>query len=59
VTRKDYEAIASCIRGEREGWSQPEPRIAVSRIARHLAEIMAADNPRFDRKRFLAACGVA
>ena len=29
-----------------------------SKIARQLAESCAAQNPRFDRARFLAACGV-
>ena len=62
MTRKDYVAIAAALNaarphdfqreidlGRKEGWS----------AAVHLvAGTMAADNPRFDRARFLKACGV-
>jgi hypothetical protein len=57
MTRKDYEAIAATIKqhaaphnGQHLSWFKS--------LAVDVAEIMAADNPRFDRARFLKACGV-
>ena len=69
MTRKDYIAIARAIRSEREAWVEPNNnRIApevtqagaltCGYIAQRLSDVMAADNPRFDRAKFLAACGV-
>ena len=63
MTRKDYVAIAAAISDgalvncatQAEVQMQATVR---SKIARQLAEGMAADNPRFDRARFLKACGV-
>ena len=54
MTKKDYQAIADVIRAEvtRNG-----PIDSARRIAEGLAIILATDNPRFDRNRFLAACG--
>lgn len=62
MTRKDYELIARALidskplfdsyedRCERHGW----------RVACHsVCEALASDNSRFDRDRFLKACGVA
>jgi hypothetical protein len=48
MTRKDYVLIAKAIQ---ESADKVE-------IAHALAAILGADNPRFDRARFLAACGV-
>lgn len=30
----------------------------VKQIVRHIADVMQANNPRFDRERFLKACGI-
>ena len=61
MTRKDYEALAAALNGAHvslrahfpvaafQGW-----RVAVD----HVADTLAADNPRFDRARFLKGCGV-
>lgn len=53
MTRKDYELIASAIQFgiANEG----DMRI----VAYYLAGALLANNPRFDRKRFLAACGIS
>lgn len=53
MTRKDYVSISDAIKncetldaGHRED------------VACALARVMAADNPRFDRATFYAACGI-
>ena len=63
MTRKDYELIAAALAATnqhkatdddyREGWFA-----AASSVAHRLADSLASDNPRFDRARFLAACGI-
>ncbi len=63
MTRKDYVAIAKAISDgqfincptEADLFMNLSTRV---KIARQLAETMAQDNPRFDRERFLKACGV-
>lgn len=64
MTSKDYNALADVIcvahdasedlerLGERGLTRQCE------QIAQRIADVCAADNPRFDRDRFLIACGV-
>lgn len=52
MSKKDYQATARTLHGvkdvdHREAW-------AVVVIA--LADVLAADNPRFDRERFVEAC---
>ncbi len=75
MTRKDYIALAAEIRRfVGNAATMPAPtmvndsrdlacQIATGRAIRNMAQIiadaLAADNPRFDRVRFLAACGVA
>ncbi len=61
MTRKDYVAIARAISDQRNAY-QPnwDPNLfrALNDVSRELANILQADNARFDRARFLAACGV-
>jgi len=58
MTRKDYVRIARAINVAAH--SSPEPRsarrVGVNDCAELLAAELAADNERFDRERFLAAC---
>jgi hypothetical protein len=66
VTRKDYVLIASAV--ERVALDAREIMKglpigdvwdhAVIAVATELADALAADNPRFERERFLKACGV-
>jgi hypothetical protein len=68
MTKKHFNAIAAAIRTAREdacaGRSGYAPEhvdaamLATARIARDIAAVCADDNPRFDRVRFLAACGL-
>lgn len=70
LSRKTYQAVAGIVRKARE---IPAPKlegisgesawlngaeITSDDIAASLAEYFAVDNPRFDRERFLEACGV-
>jgi hypothetical protein len=57
VSRKDYQLIAGVIqdlytRALRDGTGDP---VTLERVAVALCSDLAADNPRFDRDRFLAA----
>jgi hypothetical protein len=57
MTRKDYELIARSIFVDRESLQEESQRQTADLIARGLAEQLEAMNPRFDRARFLSACG--
>lgn len=53
--RRHYQAIADVIAAsDRDLFSQSE----VLGMALRLADMLQADNPRFDRAKFLSACGV-
>jgi hypothetical protein len=56
MTRKDYQLIAEVFANFGKIIILEETIGAD--IARNLADALKADNPRFDRARFLAACGV-
>lgn len=61
MTKKDYVAIAQALR---DAYGEDHAAFPVSgeemrqEAAGRLCEAFAADNPRFDRARFLAACGI-
>ena len=56
MTRKDYELIARVFADFSEVCDLSETIGAD--IARQLATAFVFDNPRFDHKRFLSACGL-
>lgn len=58
MTKKHFEAVASAIRAEYEDTYGEPAEEAIRSIARKLADVFASENPRFDRARFLAACGI-
>jgi hypothetical protein len=62
MTRKDYELIAKVLKGARDYEEQNpinKPNFfIVEAVAKTLSEVLATENPRFDRARFLSACGV-
>lgn len=64
MTKKDYIAFAKILnarlaeaqaRGERSG--RAEAVTAMLKTINDVAELFQAENPRFDRTRFVAACG--
>jgi hypothetical protein len=57
MTRKDFELIARSIFVDRDTLTSDEKKTA-DIIASGLADQFQAMNPRFDRGRFLDACGV-
>lgn len=57
MTRKDYYALADAIATTRIDYEyNPDALSGVSYVTRKIADVLAADNPRFDRARFFAAC---
>ncbi len=67
MTRKDYELIAKAIAKLRSVYPDGEPtndhdkgfQHGTKQAAQYIASALASENPRFDRDRFLKACGVA
>jgi hypothetical protein len=57
MTRKDYELIAGVFAGIAEIIDINET--VGADIAQRLADALEEENPRFNRARFLSACGVA
>lgn len=61
MTRKDYVLIAEVIKTQIEmsiKFEEEESLAGAKNIAYDLALRLSNDNPRFDRDRFLVACGV-
>lgn len=57
MSRKDYVAFARIIKTNLEISHSPLERVTVKGVATDMADLFAADNPRFDRQKFLTACG--
>ena len=57
MTRKDYVMIAEVINRNTASLTE-SALIDFARMAEDLATELQNDNPRFDRDRFLDACGV-
>jgi hypothetical protein len=59
VTRKDYVLIADTLANLMSDFNNcGDDSVSLSLVAEELADTLAKDNPRFDRDRFLTACGV-
>ena len=62
MTRKDYVLIAKSIKGALDYENNFKQDQNGARVISHVAQLLAlsliADNPNFDRARFLDACGV-
>ena len=59
MTRKDYILIAAALNSVRPHNHDFSDVVKCDAHAHAVAEALAQDNPRFDRARFLTACGVA
>ena len=57
-TKQHYKAIAEIIRPHLLVSKIRKDGAQVADIALELADYFAQDNPRFDRERFLEACGL-
>jgi predicted secreted Zn-dependent protease len=55
MSRKDYGLIAEAIKARMDCTTQ---RAIVRDIANSIADKLQADNPNFDRAKFLKACGL-
>lgn len=62
MTRKDFELIAAAIKEAQTMFPASDAgscaRLGARTVAIELAARLRATNPRFDREKFLAACGV-
>lgn len=59
MTRKDFELIAGILNQNGAGFSEGDEGYTLTRIlAAQFANALEQENPRFNRERFLAACGV-
>ncbi len=58
MTRKDYKLIAAAIATTIKANSDLKPEYALARMVDRLCVDLKADNPRFDRVKFVRACGV-
>lgn len=56
MSRKDYELIADAIRDVIE--DHKGDLTSADAVARKIADALSRDNPRFDSKRFITACGL-
>lgn len=63
MTKKDYELIAEHLEKAGQDFDSPElrglARVGYERAVHVIADALAVDSCKFDRQRFLAACGVA
>ena len=57
MTKKDYELIASVIKRSTE-WTKPVHIWDKEQIACGLAEALQAQNPKFNRSKFMKACRI-
>jgi hypothetical protein len=58
MTRKDYVRFAEMFKDMLADCESNASNAAIDETAKRSANIFAADNPNFDRSRFLTACGV-
>lgn len=58
MTRKDYEAIAQTIAVMGDYAPTDTALDVIHDVAINLSKVFMADNPSFDQKRFLIACGL-
>jgi hypothetical protein len=61
MTKRDYIKFAEMLREQYEranGSGEQYPEQTIARVQDSIADLFAADNPRFDRERFAKACEV-
>lgn len=61
MTKKDYELIAKTFNDvmySNQGWYSESAKQAHTWVAKALAEVFTEENPKFNRDKFLKACGI-
>ena len=58
MTKQDYIKIACAITEERLWGTTSDKNEVIDDVVTSLADIFADDNPNFNRKQFLFACGM-
>jgi hypothetical protein len=59
TTKKTFEAVAAALAESRDAFNGSDGMLVQwNEDVRVIADVFAADNPRFDRARFYRACGV-
>ena len=58
MTKKHYEALARILSSQMCDAEMETCQHTVRLITRDIADYLATENPRFDRSRFLKACGL-
>ena len=58
MTRKDYVMIAEVLSNSAHALNPFTGECLFNELVRDFADVLQADNDRFDRARFLDACGV-
>lgn len=58
MTKQDFEAIAAVFAGDYASCANDGERRKVVGLALSLSDVFKRTNPRFDRVRFLKACGL-
>ena len=64
MSKKDYQALARVIYQQAQDanylsdgeYAQAASEDAIQRLSHAIASVLAVDNPRFDRARFIEAC---
>lgn len=59
MTRKDFIMLAEAVNEALTRFDRPNHNKAVREVAKNIATKCKTSNPRFDRQRFLRACGVS
>lgn len=58
MSKKDYELIAGAVKLSVENMDKPAHKDTLESVLYSIAWHLSIDNPRFDRQRFIEACGV-
>ena len=58
TTKKDYKAIAGIIRNNYQVSTEPV-KCCLRDMTDEIAQYFADDNPQFDRRKFIIACGIS
>lgn len=56
MTKKDYELIARVLKGLNNGEDNPE--VSFTLVVEEFANVLSAENDRFDFDKFVKACGL-